>query len=219
MASYLVDGLVLPIAITGHPALDFCNTRAGWGAPVPKEYLHTHAHLALWAREHGLATGADVARWHRAQRRDPAGAAAVVARAVSFRSALYALLIGPADRPDWALVNAEIAAAAATATLTAVVPPAAVPVPPPAGEPSAGAAAVGLASWRLAGRGLDAPLLAVAWSAAELLTSATARSVRACPGEGCGWVFVDPRGRRRWCSMAWCGNRAKARRHAQRQHP
>jgi predicted RNA-binding Zn ribbon-like protein len=32
----------------------------------------------------------------------------------------------------------------------------------------------------------------------------------------CGWVFADPSGRRRWCSMAWCGNRSKVRRHAAR---
>ncbi|MGE5829869.1 MAG: CGNR zinc finger domain-containing protein [Micromonosporaceae bacterium] len=41
----------------------------------------------------------------------------------------------------------------------------------------------------------------------------------ACPGEICGWLFADPRGRRRWCSMAWCGNRAKARRYARRHAP
>jgi predicted RNA-binding Zn ribbon-like protein len=61
------------------------------------------------------------------------------------------------------------------------------------------------------------PLLAVVWSAAALLTSPSARGVAACPGNGCGWIFADPRGRRRWCSMAWCGNRNKARRHAQRR--
>src|SRR5262249_5068894 len=59
-------------------------------------------------------------------------------------------------------------------------------------------------------------LSAIAWSAAAFLTSPAAATVGACPGVGCGWVFADPRGRRRWCSMAWCGNRAKARPHAQR---
>ncbi|MGW5195753.1 CGNR zinc finger domain-containing protein, partial [Kribbella sp. NPDC004138] len=38
--------------------------------------------------------------------------------------------------------------------------------------------------------------------------------VRTCPS--CGWLFLDPRGRRRWCSMATCGNRAKVRAHAAR---
>jgi predicted RNA-binding Zn ribbon-like protein len=65
-----------------------------------------------------------------------------------------------------------------------------------------------------ASTGLDLPLLAVAWAAADLLTSTG--TVAACPGTGCGWLFADPRGRRRWCSMALCGNRAKARRHAGR---
>lgn len=36
--------------------------------------------------------------------------------------------------------------------------------------------------------------------------------------EGCAVVFLDrsPSGRRRWCSMRTCGNRAKARRHRAR---
>jgi predicted RNA-binding Zn ribbon-like protein len=47
------------------------------------------------------------------------------------------------------------------------------------------------------------------------LTTPVSRGVRACPGAGCGWLFYDPRGRRRWCVMAVCGNRAKAARHAE----
>jgi predicted RNA-binding Zn ribbon-like protein len=41
---------------------------------------------------------------------------------------------------------------------------------------------------------------------------------RICDNETCRWVFFDasPTGRRRWCSMASCGNRAKARRHRER---
>jgi predicted RNA-binding Zn ribbon-like protein len=37
------------------------------------------------------------------------------------------------------------------------------------------------------------------------------RRVKACPGPGCAWVFVDRsrNGSRRWCDMAECGNRAK----------
>ncbi|MEM9223702.1 MAG: CGNR zinc finger domain-containing protein [Pseudomonadota bacterium] len=39
--------------------------------------------------------------------------------------------------------------------------------------------------------------------------------LRMCPGHDCGWLFVDEsrNGRRRWCTMATCGNREKARRH------
>jgi predicted RNA-binding Zn ribbon-like protein len=36
--------------------------------------------------------------------------------------------------------------------------------------------------------------------------------VHRCPGRGCGWLFLDTSGRRRWCSMETCGSRAKMRR-------
>jgi predicted RNA-binding Zn ribbon-like protein len=64
--------------------------------------------------------------------------------------------------------------------------------------------------------GVALPLLAVARAAEDLLTSPARAEVRACPGDDCGWLFVDPRGLRRWCDMAWCGNRAKVRAHAAR---
>jgi predicted RNA-binding Zn ribbon-like protein len=62
---------------------------------------------------------------------------------------------------------------------------------------------------------LDRIFWPITRSAAELLTSADIDRVRECDGRGCGWLFLDTSkaGRRRWCSMAICGNRAKARRH------
>jgi predicted RNA-binding Zn ribbon-like protein len=43
--------------------------------------------------------------------------------------------------------------------------------------------------------------------------------VRICADDTCRWIFYDasPTGRRRWCSMASCGNRAKAARHRARK--
>jgi predicted RNA-binding Zn ribbon-like protein len=42
---------------------------------------------------------------------------------------------------------------------------------------------------------------------------------RICANDGCRWVFYDESraGRRRWCSMSSCGNRAKAARHRARK--
>ena len=187
VASIVVDGLVLPLRVGGHPALDFCNTRAGWAEPTPKEYLHTYPHLALWAREAGLTPTA-----HRAA---PAAGAAVLTRALALRDALYDLLVGAAGPAGWAVLNSELARAGAASQLRP-------------GHP--------LPTWELADTSAAAPLLAIAWSAGQLLSSVPTTAVHACPGCGCGWLFHDPRGRRRWCSMAWCGNRAKARRHADR---
>jgi predicted RNA-binding Zn ribbon-like protein len=64
--------------------------------------------------------------------------------------------------------------------------------------------------------GLAAPVYAAAWAASELLISPAYERVRSCPGGGCGWLFLDRTGRRRWCTMSTCGNRSKARRFAAR---
>ncbi len=76
----------------------------------------------------------------------------------------------------------------------------------------------GIAGDALAPRTGAPPTLAelVAIDAASLLVDrrATVRLKR-CPGPDCGWLFIDEtkNGRRRWCMMETCGNRAKARRH------
>jgi predicted RNA-binding Zn ribbon-like protein len=43
--------------------------------------------------------------------------------------------------------------------------------------------------------------------------------LRICANDTCRWAFFDdsPTGRRRWCDMATCGNRAKAARHRARR--
>lgn len=60
----------------------------------------------------------------------------------------------------------------------------------------------------------------LALDAAELVGRPEDRArLRAC--DGCSRLFYDrsPAGRRRWCSMQTCGNRAKARRHRTRSAP
>lgn len=193
---YVVDGFVLPIRIGGHPALDFCNTASWDQSAAPHEFLVDYPHLAVWARENGLVDAATARRLHRAAPLEAAAAVAVLDRARAFRRALHDVLVGPARPQDWAGVNLEVGRAAASMVLR------------PGG--------VG-ATWELPdSTGLARPLLAVAWSAADLLTSPLVATVGVCPGHGCGGLFSDPRGRRRWCSMSLCGNRAKVRRFATR---
>ncbi|GLY13838.1 CGNR zinc finger domain-containing protein [Kineosporia rhizophila] len=189
MSSYEIDGVTLPEAVAGHPALDFCNTRAGWNAPKQREYLVDAGVLAVWTRQAGLSGQPSGAR------PDTAPAEAVLARALVFREALYPVLLGRGTPDDWLTVSREAALAQTHARL----------VPPADGERSA--------RWERDTSGLEGALRAVAASAADFLTGPGYGTVGACPGEGCGWLFTDPRGRRRWCSMAVCGNRAKARRY------
>jgi len=69
-----------------------------------------------------------------------------------------------------------------------------------------------------AGRRALTVLSPVAVSAARLLTETDPARLRRCAAADCGTWFVDTSkaGRRRWCSMARCGNRAKAARHRRR---
>jgi predicted RNA-binding Zn ribbon-like protein len=68
--------------------------------------------------------------------------------------------------------------------------------------------------------GLDWLLAAVARSAAEIIAEGSRARLRHCANPNCGLFFYDNSRtrRRRWCSMAVCGNRSKvasfARKHA-----
>jgi len=62
-----------------------------------------------------------------------------------------------------------------------------------------------------------ATLLAqLADDAAALLTSPAIRLIRRCEGPHCRMLFLPSNPRRRWCSPAICGNRARVARYYQR---
>lgn len=70
-------------------------------------------------------------------------------------------------------------------------------------------------------RGQDLPLKALlAASAISILYDPREFGrIKMCPGEACGWLFIDEtrNSRRTWCCMETCGNRAKAARHYARR--
>jgi predicted RNA-binding Zn ribbon-like protein len=63
-------------------------------------------------------------------------------------------------------------------------------------------------------------LIPIVESAADALILDELPRVRRCADQRCGRVFQDEtkNGRRRWCDMATCGNRAKAARHRMKLH-
>lgn len=192
-----VDGEVLPAPLSGHPALEFTNTWAGWNSPpgAGGDYLTSYDVLLTLSTHHGLLTEDQAAATRAVE--DPAERDSVLQEARRLRGVLYLLLTGRASTPEhrrfatWA----EEARSAQRWTVRDD----------------------GAYAWRLEPRRpLRLPLLAVTDAAAELLTDGRLDAVHACPGNDCGWLFLDPRNRRRWCSMAVCGNRAKARAHARR---
>jgi predicted RNA-binding Zn ribbon-like protein len=58
-------------------------------------------------------------------------------------------------------------------------------------------------------------LAVIAEAIVDELASGRPERFRVCANDSCRWTFFDssPTGRRRWCDMATCGNRAKAARH------
>jgi hypothetical protein len=64
MHRVLVEGVALPKRIGGHPALDFCNTWANWGAPPApnREWLSEYETFALWTAYAELIDSTDLAR-------------------------------------------------------------------------------------------------------------------------------------------------------------
>ena len=63
-----------------------------------------------------------------------------------------------------------------------------------------------------------AALSTLARDAIDLFSGPLAGRIRICAAENCGLLLVDTSkpGRRRWCSMELCGNRAKIRTHRSR---
>ena len=60
-------------------------------------------------------------------------------------------------------------------------------------------------------------LVPIAESAAQIVSQGAEAHIRKCASPDCVLYFQDPSRRRRWCSMAICGNRAKVAAHARRQ--
>ncbi|UYQ66411.1 BTAD domain-containing putative transcriptional regulator [Streptomyces peucetius] len=178
----------LPWSTSGEPALEFCNTYAGWNSlPRPgSEWLRTYRTLAVWAGHLDLAENWLVAGLLKQARQRPQEANAVLEEGRELRARLYACLTDPQDgRAFKAVADAAEDAAKVSVFVR--------------GEDRLG-------RWRLSpSAGLRLPVLAVARSASELLGDPRRFTVRACPGKGCGWLFPDHSGRRRWCSLGTCG--------------
>ncbi|MEU0165201.1 BTAD domain-containing putative transcriptional regulator [Streptomyces iakyrus] len=183
-----VDDQWLPWSTSGHPALEFCNTYAGWGGErLPgSEWLPGYATLAVWAGHLDLIGHRQTARLRERALRRPDEAAAALDEARRFRTDLYACLTDPQDGRAFKAVAAVVQEAAGLAVLTR-------------GED-------GLGRWQPSpSAGLRLPLHAVARTAGELLTDPRRFTVRTCPAPDCGWLFLDESGRRRWCSLRTCG--------------
>jgi predicted RNA-binding Zn ribbon-like protein len=159
---------------------------------VALDFVATVAERGTTDSEH-LREPADLGEWIAQSGivdRAPAVGAAGLERAKALREALFALIaaaIGGCPAPPEALAAVNAAAAA----------------PPPTPVLDTGLRREG---------DLDAVLSALARAALELLGGPERDRVKWCAAQRCTRPFVDRSrgGRRRWCGMAGCGDRAKA---------
>jgi predicted RNA-binding Zn ribbon-like protein len=163
--------------------LEFANTRYWRGQTAPTETLSAPADLAAWTKA------------------PKAPSAKEFEQAIAVRETIYRLFDAQAQGKPAAPRDLEALNEALART-------------PPRKALKRNRAGY---EWEVDGKsgtalGLLAPVL---WSAGDLLAGPQLARVRRCANPECGWLFLDDSraGKRRWCSMSACGNRAKARRH------
>ncbi|WOX23087.1 CGNR zinc finger domain-containing protein [Streptomyces solicathayae] len=190
--------------VGGHIVIDLVNTVTARGAE-PIDWLDGYPRLLEWAALTGHFAPADLTALRRLAGSEPDRAELALGRTRELREALHDLLAAlihqdapaPAEAVDRVENHWKRAVASARLTFRGATP-----------QLQAGVETSGLDY-------LDHEL---ALQAFDLLRALPLERTRVCLGQRCGWLFIDGSrgGRRRWCSMATCGNSAKGRTHYQR---
>jgi predicted RNA-binding Zn ribbon-like protein len=176
--------------IAGDVALDFVNTAEERSHPEAGDALKSPADLRTWGERSGLVSGSAAAG---------GDGRAELRRALEARELLYAIFLARArghSASDAQLsALAELGAAAYRAANLELEED-------------------GSVDWRWSRDELATIRHVVVAAAIDLLKAEPASRLKQCPGEQCGWFFLDTtkRGNRRWCSMSDCGQEAKDQR-------
>ncbi|HET9796635.1 MAG TPA: CGNR zinc finger domain-containing protein [Gemmatimonadaceae bacterium] len=184
--------------------LDFVNTDTGVrGADA----LHDFERFVLWLEAAHVLDAERSAQMRRRAEQQPAGALAVLGDARRVRAVLRTLaergvFAGDVRIAALAEINRVLGRSAGTRRVELRADGTFARAFVPVGDAFAGL------------------LIPVVESAADALILDQLGRVRRCADPRCGRVFQDEtkNGRRRWCDMATCGNRAKAARHRMKLH-
>lgn len=181
--------------------LAYANTRFWRGRETPTETLHTLGDLFGWLQTSAGINPRALRKLAARSCAEPAGAARLLGSATILREAQYRIFGALAtDRPvpqkAFAVLQQALAAAPVRNRLVS----------------SASGYAWEIESSLTSVTDLLAPVL---WSAGDLIAGGARHRIRRCANDACLWLFLDEskNASRRWCDMAACGNRAKARRH------
>ena len=175
-------------------SLDFINTLE-FSRVAPIEHLPSAEVAADWLASHALAHADDVVA---ALRRPGA-----LERLRAVRLALREIGVAGAEhRPVDPVALEEVNRALRARSYLELVPT-------PDGV---------MLGHRHVGDAVDDALATLAEPIVREVVGARHERLRACANDSCRWLFFDESrtGRRRWCDMSTCGNRAKAARHRAR---
>ncbi|HEX7029603.1 MAG TPA: ABATE domain-containing protein [Gammaproteobacteria bacterium] len=192
--------------VGGHVAVDFVNTVSSWNSDMPGDYLGDFDDFLQWNEMAGLMGPNSLRNLRATDERDQALAIAEVRR---LRQSLHEILVAratgrPLPRGALEHLNDVIRKTAAWRRLAA--------------DEDTDYRDI-CCLWDFSGAPAIAALGPVAWKAAELLELGDLERLKECPGENCGWLFLDTSKNRsrQWCSMKTCGNTAKVRRFRERR--
>ena len=179
--------------VAGHVALDFVNTAEERGHPDAGDSLRTVDDLRLWGQRSGVLTGGA----------DGDAGLAELPAALDARELLYELFLCRVQgrrAPDAG--RSRLRRLASEAYQAA----------------SLDEEADGRLGWRWDPSRLATVRHVAIATGVELLSQSPTARLRQCPGDHCGWFFLDTtkRGNRRWCSMSECGQEAKTLRRRER---
>jgi predicted RNA-binding Zn ribbon-like protein len=190
--------------VGGHEAIDLVNTVTARDAD-PVDRLENYGRLLRWTSLTGVFSEHDIADLKRLADTETTGAAHALEELKKLREALYKVITAlmANQHPDeqalhliegaWKTAIGNSVWAVHNGRVVLSLPP--------------------------ARAGLDYIRQAIALTGYELLCALRVERTRLCPGERCGWLFIDDSkgGRRRWCDMSVCGNVAKSRRYQQKK--
>lgn len=190
--------------VGGALCLDFANTVHCYSCENVRDDLHDFAAFVEWNKQWGTLSASEADSLIKEAHRKTTEAASVLERVKQLRLAIYqifaAITEGRSPQKPLVVLNDVLAEGLGQLRLSLT------------------ADKSFEWTWVKNGGGLERLLWPIARSAAELLISEDRLRVRQCNGERCTWLFVDmsKNKSRRWCNMADCGNRAKARRFYER---
>ncbi len=200
--------------VAGPLCLEYINTidgrleekvRDSFVFTIRREKLNSYLDLIDWAKAIGILTETTAAKIIRLTGQNEKETKQNFNRAIAFRESLFRIfrhIIGGIEPPidDIELLNNESTEARSRQKLIY--------------EPNK-------FIWKLETEAEEpgSIIWPVALSATELLMSEQISRVRQCPGENCGWLFLDTSKNksRQWCDMKDCGNLAKVHRYREKQ--